>query len=330
MELAERLRATLVLLDELSVEHSSDTATLNATPLSLRLEDAGAALAHAGRKLSLLSLTAELPSWDSGEGAALADETERAAAAVVSLAVARGGGGCSALRSALCSGASQAVQAAARLAASLPPPGEAVAAHRAAVTAATAAASEAAEALARLPRDNRAATGRALVAAGARVKDAAREARGMSEPVAFGADDDDSESCDYDESATPSEARIITAAEPLLAACLACLAPLLRCVSAGSSAVPAAVLDDCLQRYCALASVVEDFTAALWPPQERELLRQHARGAAAAAAALPAAAVASAAGGLDEVQAAALASAVAVVDAAALAVVVLLDSESEE
>lgn len=289
-------------------------------PAPLSLAEAGRALAHQVRKLSLLSLHDQLPAWEGEEGRALAASAVDAAAAVCMVARARASGGCRALQDSLRASVSAAVCSAAAFAAVLPPPGEA-GAPRAVVTAATAAACEAAEALARLPSSGRVATGRALVAAGARVKDAAREAREMCRAGAE-AEESDSDSCDYQEAATEEETRLVAASLPLLDSSLRLLAPLLRCVSA-EGAEAAGPLDECLERYRRLAELAEDYTAALWPPHEPRLLLQHAAALAAAASALPAAAT-GAAGGLEREGAEALAREADAVAEAARRVTALL------
>jgi hypothetical protein len=289
----------------------------------MSLADAGTALSHNACKLSLLSLHGELPDWRSADGEALAKGCVDAASSACLLVAAGSASSCRALRCALRAGVEPAVLRFAELA-------ELVVRHdrpRPVITAATAAACEAAGALQRLPRDNRLATGRALVAAGARVKDAAREANGMCAPPreTEAAGDSDVDSCDYEEAATPEEARLVAVAVPLLQASFRTVTPLLRLVAEGGADAPAATLDRLLYIYQSLAEAAEEFTAALWPPQEPQLVLRHCLELAAAAEEMPAAAAAASGGGLDRAQHDALSAAVATVVSAAREVCACLE-----
>jgi hypothetical protein len=119
------------------------------------------------------------------------------------------------------------------------------------------------------------------VNAGASVKNAVSEAKQMLAPAAEREEncvEEDDDSCGFDEKATPHEAGVIVAAIPLLDTCLAVLQPVLRGLADNQKAggeVPIAALDALVHSYTRLAADVDGFTAALWPPQEEELLRRH-------------------------------------------------------
>ena len=277
MSLAERLRSSVAYLD---VDAPAQLLTPGAGQPSL--VEAARELQHCAELLALLSLHRETPTWESDAGKELHARVVGAADGLAVLCSAQAQQ-CLATRDALRSGLRQAVGAlatVAEVAKQHVAEGDAAAAQQ--VVRAAAAAGEAAESFAVAARVTQcAATSRALVTAGAAVKNAVQEAKGMAQETdsapAGAADDEGDDSCgDFDEPATPQEAAVIAAALPLLNACLVVLQPVLRTLFAcdpATASVPA--LDAVLTTYRRLASHVDEFTAALWPPQEPELLRQH-------------------------------------------------------
>jgi len=282
-EIASRLRHSLSLL------HAEQPSLLLAAGEDQpTIAEAGGQLKRTAATLSLLLTTNELPSWQSVEGAALAARFVREASSLCALAAVRALGGCIVYRQAISSAVENVVNSLAQLVC-------AAGSDRDEVVSLTAACLECCDALEGLPRDGRASTGRALLALGAAVKDAQRESDTMLRPageaVAQELGSEDDESCDFTEAATDAEQHVIRAAQPLLRASLAVLAPLLRCVSHADVSLPPAFLDGALSAYRRLSDAVECLTAALWPPQEPAgELRALCAAVADAALALPEAA----------------------------------------
>ena len=285
--LAQRLRSSVEYLDA-----DAPAQLLMPGANQPSLAEAAHELQHCAELLALLSLHRETPTWESDAGKELHARVVGAADGLAVLCAAQAPNQCLATRDALRSGLRQAVGALAavvEVADHHVPEGDAVARQQ--VVRAAAAAGEAANSFAAAAAVNQcAATSKALVVAGAAVKNAVQEAKGMGQEAdnASGADNEGDDSCDFDEAATPHEAAVITAAVPLLNACLAVLQPVLRTLFACDTATASvAALDTVLTTYRRLASHVDAFTAALWPPQEPELLRQHCVAMGQAASELP-------------------------------------------
>ena len=282
--LAQRLRSSVEYLD-------ADAPAQLLTPGAKQpsLAEAAHELQHCAELLALLSLHRETPTWESDAGKELHARVVGAADGLAVLCAAQAPSQCLATRDALRSGLRQAVgalTAVAEVADHHVAEGDAAARQQ--VVRAAAAAGEAAKSFAAAAAVNQcAATSRALVTAGAAVKNAVQEAKGMgqeADTAVSGADDD----CDFDEAATPHEAAVIAAAVPLLNACLAVLQPVLRTLFVcDANTASVAALDAVLTTYRRLASHVDAFTAALWPPQEPELLRVHCVAMGQAASELP-------------------------------------------
>lgn len=238
------------------------------------------ALAQHVRRFHVLAVHGELPDLTSAAGASLADELLLAAEALAlscrSPAVAT-----DALRTCRSLSCSVALSATSTFVLSLADAPE----RR---VRAAAAALDALGGVKKCPGDNRAAVGRALVKAGASVRDAAREVHeiaasasedGCAAPSQQADDEDDTE---YDATASASEAVVAYAALPLHNASLAILQPVFRWLL--TSAEPAegdaalcGLLDELHASYFVLAGDIESCTAALWPPQEVELIVSYAQ-----------------------------------------------------
>jgi hypothetical protein len=290
MSLAERLRSSVSYLD---VDAPAQLLTPGANQPSLA--EAAAELQHCAELLALLSLHRETPTWESDEGKLLHARVVGAADGLAVLCAAEAPSQCLATRDTLRNGLRQAVGALAAVAeVTEHHVGEADALARQQVVRAAAAAGEAATRFATAAAVNQcAATSKALVVAGAAVKNAVQEARGMGEaasaPSELADDEGDHSPSDFDfeEPATPHEAAVIATAGPLLNACLAVLQPVLRTLFASNATASVPALDAVLTTYRRLTSHVDAFTAALWPPQEPELLRLHCVAMGHAASDLP-------------------------------------------
>jgi hypothetical protein len=277
MTLHGRLRTSVTYLD---VTEPAQLLTPGAKQPSVSA--AGQELKHCAELLALLSLNSETPAWSSDAGKALEHRVAAAADGLAVLCAAQSAVACIASKTAILDSARAALTAAAAVA-------EQAEAHRAEssdsgrqlLIRAAAAAGQAIERCSTAASMHPcAATARALVNAGASVKNAASEAKQMLAPAAEEENcvDEDGDSCGFDEKATPHEAAVIVAAIPLLDTCLAVLQPVLRGLAdkqkAGSE-VSNTSLDALVHSYSRLAADVDAFTAALWPPQEEELLRRH-------------------------------------------------------
>ena len=278
MTLHERLRTSVTYLD---ATEPAQLLTPGAKQPSVSA--AGQELKHCAELLALLSLNSETPTWSSDAGKALEHRVVAAADGLAVLCAAQSAVACIASKTAILDSARAALTAAAAVAQQAEAhSAESSDSGRQLLVRATAAAGAACERCSTAASLHPcAATARALVNAGASVKNAVSEAKQMLAPAAEREEncvEEDDDSCGFDEKATPHEAGVIVAAIPLLDTCLAVLQPVLRGLADNQKAggeVPIAALDALVHSYTRLAADVDGFTAALWPPQEEELLRRH-------------------------------------------------------
>ena len=214
MSLAERLRSSVAYLD---VDAPAQLLTPGAGQPSL--VEAARELQHCAELLALLSLHRETPTWESDAGKELHARVVGAADGLAVLCSAQATQQCLATRDALRSGLRQAVGAlatVAEVAKQHVAEGDAAAAQQ--VVRAAAAAGEAAESFAVAARVTQcAATSRALVTAGAAVKNAVQEAKGMAQETdsaPAGAADDEGDA------PTPSRSCCCSAAVTVLSSAI--------------------------------------------------------------------------------------------------------------